>query len=267
MKASCASIQAIIWGKSLSKFTFTLLDMLTFWHIPSEIPSQNFPEKINNIIPKIWQNSQLKAAFWQKLLVMVVAVKQLFVQFIQESLSSHPVTVWSLMIIRVYRRLSLMFDRLTVFLHDTPACDDPPRPIFDSVLSRDMAGYMPARADFMEVSPLRHPVSSIICAPTRPVHVNELPQQSSSLDIIEPVTHAFVAASKWGHRVFCSSAIDSVDFNQASGILKSSFICLFRSLTTTQNGIWKTLTLWTMTQTSFTVRRFVFLFAPLSSRW
>uniref|UniRef100_A0A8C7ZB74 Transcriptional adapter n=1 Tax=Oryzias sinensis TaxID=183150 RepID=A0A8C7ZB74_9TELE len=29
-------------------------------------------------------------------------------------------------------------------------CDDPPRPIFDSVLSRDMAGYMPARADFME---------------------------------------------------------------------------------------------------------------------
>uniref|UniRef100_A0AAZ1XQR9 Transcriptional adapter n=1 Tax=Oreochromis aureus TaxID=47969 RepID=A0AAZ1XQR9_OREAU len=29
-------------------------------------------------------------------------------------------------------------------------CDDPPRPTFDSVLSRDMAGYMPARADFME---------------------------------------------------------------------------------------------------------------------
>uniref|UniRef100_A0A671TFD2 Transcriptional adapter n=1 Tax=Sparus aurata TaxID=8175 RepID=A0A671TFD2_SPAAU len=29
--------------------------------------------------------------------------------------------------------------------------DDPPRPTFDSVLSRDMAGYMPARADFMEV--------------------------------------------------------------------------------------------------------------------
>uniref|UniRef100_A0A3Q3WUG4 Transcriptional adapter n=1 Tax=Mola mola TaxID=94237 RepID=A0A3Q3WUG4_MOLML len=28
--------------------------------------------------------------------------------------------------------------------------DDPPRPSFDSVLSRDMAGYMPARADFME---------------------------------------------------------------------------------------------------------------------
>ncbi|XP_034025088.1 transcriptional adapter 2-alpha isoform X2 [Thalassophryne amazonica] len=28
--------------------------------------------------------------------------------------------------------------------------DDPPRPTFDSVLSRDMAGYMPARADFME---------------------------------------------------------------------------------------------------------------------
>uniref|UniRef100_A0A8C7Z9S8 Transcriptional adapter n=1 Tax=Oryzias sinensis TaxID=183150 RepID=A0A8C7Z9S8_9TELE len=37
-----------------------------------------------------------------------------------------------------------------VFVHHTPACDDPPRPIFDSVLSRDMAGYMPARADFME---------------------------------------------------------------------------------------------------------------------
>lgn len=32
------------------------------------------------------------------------------------------------------------------------ATDDPPRPTFDSVLSRDMAGYMPARADFMEVS-------------------------------------------------------------------------------------------------------------------
>uniref|UniRef100_A0A3Q2PH49 Transcriptional adapter n=1 Tax=Fundulus heteroclitus TaxID=8078 RepID=A0A3Q2PH49_FUNHE len=28
--------------------------------------------------------------------------------------------------------------------------DEPPRPTFDSVLSRDMAGYMPARADFME---------------------------------------------------------------------------------------------------------------------
>ncbi|KAI7800634.1 putative transcriptional adapter 2-alpha [Triplophysa rosa] len=28
--------------------------------------------------------------------------------------------------------------------------DDPPRPSFDSQLSRDMAGYMPARADFME---------------------------------------------------------------------------------------------------------------------
>uniref|UniRef100_A0A674EP65 Transcriptional adapter n=1 Tax=Salmo trutta TaxID=8032 RepID=A0A674EP65_SALTR len=28
--------------------------------------------------------------------------------------------------------------------------DDPPRPTFDSLLSRDMAGYMPARADFME---------------------------------------------------------------------------------------------------------------------
>ncbi|MGH0177982.1 UNVERIFIED_CONTAM: hypothetical protein FKN15_076190 [Acipenser sinensis] len=31
-----------------------------------------------------------------------------------------------------------------------PAGDDPPRPTFDSLLSRDMAGYMPARADFME---------------------------------------------------------------------------------------------------------------------
>ncbi|XP_077579271.1 transcriptional adapter 2-alpha isoform X1 [Stigmatopora nigra] len=30
------------------------------------------------------------------------------------------------------------------------ASDDPPRPTFDSMLSRDMAGYMPARADFME---------------------------------------------------------------------------------------------------------------------
>uniref|UniRef100_A0A3Q2YP58 Transcriptional adapter n=1 Tax=Hippocampus comes TaxID=109280 RepID=A0A3Q2YP58_HIPCM len=28
--------------------------------------------------------------------------------------------------------------------------EDPPRPTFDSALSRDMAGYMPARADFME---------------------------------------------------------------------------------------------------------------------
>uniref|UniRef100_A0A8C2J8H0 Transcriptional adapter n=1 Tax=Cyprinus carpio TaxID=7962 RepID=A0A8C2J8H0_CYPCA len=28
--------------------------------------------------------------------------------------------------------------------------DDPPRPSFDSQVSRDMAGYMPARADFME---------------------------------------------------------------------------------------------------------------------
>ncbi|MEE6469414.1 hypothetical protein FKM82_008617 [Ascaphus truei] len=28
--------------------------------------------------------------------------------------------------------------------------DDPPRPTFESLLSRDMAGYMPARADFIE---------------------------------------------------------------------------------------------------------------------
>ncbi|XP_078404158.1 transcriptional adapter 2-alpha isoform X3 [Cetorhinus maximus] len=30
------------------------------------------------------------------------------------------------------------------------SCDDPPRPAFDSAVSRDMAGYMPARADFVE---------------------------------------------------------------------------------------------------------------------
>ncbi|ERE68584.1 transcriptional adapter 2-alpha-like protein [Cricetulus griseus] len=30
------------------------------------------------------------------------------------------------------------------------SADDPPRPAFDSLLSRDMAGYMPARADFIE---------------------------------------------------------------------------------------------------------------------
>ncbi|XP_077151640.1 transcriptional adapter 2-alpha isoform X7 [Ranitomeya variabilis] len=30
------------------------------------------------------------------------------------------------------------------------ASEDPPRPTFDSLLSRDMAGYMPARADFIE---------------------------------------------------------------------------------------------------------------------
>uniref|UniRef100_A0A670Z4D3 Transcriptional adapter n=1 Tax=Pseudonaja textilis TaxID=8673 RepID=A0A670Z4D3_PSETE len=30
------------------------------------------------------------------------------------------------------------------------ATEDPPRPTFDSLLSRDMAGYMPARADFIE---------------------------------------------------------------------------------------------------------------------
>jgi len=35
------------------------------------------------------------------------------------------------------------------------ATDDPPRPSFDSQLSRDMAGYMPARADLMEVSDLQ----------------------------------------------------------------------------------------------------------------
>ncbi len=34
------------------------------------------------------------------------------------------------------------------------ATDDPPRPSFETQLSRDMAGYMPARADFMEVSDL-----------------------------------------------------------------------------------------------------------------
>uniref|UniRef100_A0A8P4KSS0 Transcriptional adapter n=1 Tax=Dicentrarchus labrax TaxID=13489 RepID=A0A8P4KSS0_DICLA len=36
------------------------------------------------------------------------------------------------------------------YFSDITATDDPPRPTFDSVLSRDMAGYMPARADFME---------------------------------------------------------------------------------------------------------------------
>ncbi|XP_070249982.1 transcriptional adapter 2-alpha isoform X3 [Myotis yumanensis] len=30
------------------------------------------------------------------------------------------------------------------------SAEDPPRPTFDSLLSRDMAGYMPARADFIE---------------------------------------------------------------------------------------------------------------------
>jgi len=38
-----------------------------------------------------------------------------------------------------------------MYSSDATASDDPPRPTFDSVLSRDMAGYMPARADFMEV--------------------------------------------------------------------------------------------------------------------
>ncbi|TKC46077.1 hypothetical protein EI555_014016 [Monodon monoceros] len=32
----------------------------------------------------------------------------------------------------------------------TPTQDDPPRPTFDSLLSRDMAGYMPTQADFNE---------------------------------------------------------------------------------------------------------------------
>lgn len=40
---------------------------------------------------------------------------------------------------------------MCIYFSDTTATDDPPRPTFDSVLSRDMAGYMPARADFMEV--------------------------------------------------------------------------------------------------------------------
>ena len=41
---------------------------------------------------------------------------------------------------------------ISLYLTPFPAAtDDPPRPTFDSVLSRDMAGYMPARADFMEV--------------------------------------------------------------------------------------------------------------------
>ena len=39
----------------------------------------------------------------------------------------------------------------TICLSFILATDDPPRPTFDSLLSRDMAGYMPARADFMEV--------------------------------------------------------------------------------------------------------------------
>lgn len=40
---------------------------------------------------------------------------------------------------------------ISIYPSEPIATDDPPRPTFDSVLSRDMAGYMPARADFMEV--------------------------------------------------------------------------------------------------------------------
>lgn len=49
-------------------------------------------------------------------------------------------------------------------ISDITATDDPPRPTFDSVLSRDMAGYMPARADFMEVSGYMRPLLYHLCA-------------------------------------------------------------------------------------------------------
>lgn len=44
----------------------------------------------------------------------------------------------------------IVFDNEIIF--SLLASDDPPRPTFDSLLSRDMAGYMPARADFIEVN-------------------------------------------------------------------------------------------------------------------
>ena len=46
---------------------------------------------------------------------------------------------------------NVCYSHISVCFSDITATDDPPRPTFDSVLSRDMAGYMPARADFMEV--------------------------------------------------------------------------------------------------------------------
>lgn len=46
---------------------------------------------------------------------------------------------------------NVCYSHISVYFSDITATDDPPRPTFDSVLSRDMAGYMPARADFMEV--------------------------------------------------------------------------------------------------------------------
>lgn len=55
----------------------------------------------------------------------------------------------------IHDLMMLMFYKILLkFFFPPSACDDPPRPSFDSQLSRDMAGYMPARADFMEVSAL-----------------------------------------------------------------------------------------------------------------
>lgn len=56
------------------------------------------------------------------------------------------------------------FSVCLLYFSDITATDDPPRPTFDSVLSRDMAGYMPARADFMEVRGCMCPVLDNLCA-------------------------------------------------------------------------------------------------------
>lgn len=64
----------------------------------------------------------------------------------------------------------LAFD---VYFSDVAATDDPPRPTFDSVLSRDMAGYMPARADFMEVRGYMCALLYSVCVLRYPVNMNK----------------------------------------------------------------------------------------------
>lgn len=72
---------------------------------------------------------------------------------------------------------------LIMCFSDVTATDDPPRPTFDSVLSRDMAGYMPARADFMEVRGYMFPY--LLCANNG----------DSLLHLIKTVTYALIANS------------------------------------------------------------------------
>lgn len=78
--------------------------------------------------------------------------------------AERPLQVARFLFLSTTQRICSTFSVHILYLSDITASDDPPRPTFDSVLSRDMAGYMPARADFMEVRRYMCPAVYHLCA-------------------------------------------------------------------------------------------------------